>query len=62
MHELNNKITYNGWKIPGLQHAMNLMYHILGLELILVVKLLVYRVNCMSRVQYTSSRLLQLAI
>ena len=47
MQEQNNKITYNSWKIPGLQHVLDFMYHIFGLKLISVVKLLVYRVDDM---------------
>ena len=35
--------------IPRLQHMLNLMYHNIGFKLILVVKLLVYRVDNMSR-------------
>ena len=41
--------------IPGLQHIMNIMHHIIGLELTSVVKLLVYRVDSLIRDTHLSS-------
>ena len=41
--------------IPMLQHMVNLMHHDVDFELILVIKLLVYKVNCMSRATHLSS-------
>ena len=50
MNDFVNMFQASLKTIPGQQHTLNIMHHIIGLEFTSVVKLLVYRVDSMVRV------------